>query len=404
MRPWEIQSALSTAEDKESILRRVPKDDPFWIGASFIMDPFVGIPVRMTMVDPPAYGTGLPVAALDKLMAAILQKRLSAESLVVALEKVSRACTEREWTLWVKPILTGTAVLPLDPGLFNKYAPGDCHLPPFPISEPKPVASMRGLPDIVVLEPVVASKRAIWFFEDDGRQTYARTYGVDGSPMERHVLQGTVEGLSGTVVDVYDENDLLIVRDLLTIDQLRSQSATATFGRRRKLLSDFAHALNARFDLPFVSPEPAVEFNTRNQFTAMTEEIDLLLQRGFSAIVLRDVNAQYGYRQRGDYLVQPKGSTTLTCTGVSEGTDDKYRGRAWSIHGTGKRGKKEVRGEVCLGLNWEERGIIWPSRSNYQGRTFEVTSCGADETGELVFPVFKRWKKYAEGQKDPGAG
>jgi hypothetical protein len=121
------------------------------------------------------------------------------------------------------------------------------------------------------------------------------------------------------------------------------------------------------------------------------DEIDVLLSQGFERFIMRDTRSSF---QNDEIMVSPTSKNILTCTEVMPGeSGTKFEGIARGLRGIGKRGPKDVRAQVVLGLTRHERELAWNNQIECVNRQFEVGCCGVNQDGDLIIPVFRKWKE-----------
>lgn len=297
MKPWEILDRLSQ-EDPEVALKSLKPDDPFWLGASYAIDPFVGMIVRRPMWDPRSYGEGVSLDLFEKIAKAILDGKLVGDQLAIILERFSRAATEPEWTRWYRPILKGELILPFGLDLYNKYAPE--RLQPPALNKPKAVALEAKKPDRYFVQPLYEGF-VFWLVQSKTEPIEVRGY--DGSI--RRISHSGVEARLGelahkTPMDIvltgFLNGDEYLVEDLLTRDQFTRESAVTS-------LKDRLMAA-VRLGLPVV--QMSDEFSGKDLPSAQFwKELHLINQQGFKSVVFRDLDGKYPFRVQADTKLSP---------------------------------------------------------------------------------------------------
>lgn len=369
MAPWEIIERLS--QDADTI-KQLGNSDPFWLGASYAMDPFVGIIVRLPLRrDPKVYGDGVSPQIFEKIVDAILDGSLKGDSLVVAIEAFSKYCQEDEWLFWYKRILQGEMCIPLTLEQFNQHCPEAYRIAPPALSNPKPIKAREDLPDKFFLQPVYPMERVFWLIDSTHTPIEIRCYNEDCKRVHNQVVEEyLVEFARKQPMDIVlfgHQSRHFVADDILTREQFTQEIGAHPLHRRLMGL--------AKLELPVAQMSPLL---TPHRVDKFYSELNLLLEQGFEGAILRDLDAHYPFRKQADVLIKPSTKYSATCTEI---TENELRGEAI-------KGKKTLKLNVRLGLTQR----LWKDISESSiGRRFDVLACGQKE-GELLLPRFIGWK------------
>lgn len=298
MKPWEIAERL--VADQDDLLLKIPDNDPFWIGASYAIDPFVGQIVKLPLRDPPIHGRGLPAEIFDKIVEQILNGNLHGDQLVMMIENLSKACTPEEWALWYKLILKGDLILPIGLSTWNKYAPHRIQPPSF--NKPKAfiLSNYSQLPQRFFIQPVYDG--FCWWFVNTMEDVFEiRGYDAEVARIkdavieEKMVVLGRQHRLDVVIIG-YREGHLFLVEDLLTRNQFTKEGMTPPLEKR--LLAA------ASLGLPLV--QMSDEFNNQEPSETFWRELALIHDQGYKSVMFRDLDGRYPFRDQSDYKVSNK--------------------------------------------------------------------------------------------------
>jgi hypothetical protein len=374
MEPWKTLEILETA-DPSDVLSKLPPEDPFWVGASYAIDPFVGKILYLPLeYDPRRYGEGISPQTFDKLAKSIIDEQLTGDNLSKAITALSHYCSEDEWLLWYKPILLGELTIPLALEVFNNFCPDDQRIPPPPLSKPRGMHSIADLPQKFFLQPLYPAERVFWFLDSAHAATEVRCYDSQIKRYRKPELEAAfIEFAKKQPMDIvlfgYMVNNVFLADDLLTREQFSKESGA--FPLHRRLMGV------AKLQLPAVQMSPLLTPERLDQFY---KELDLILQQGYEGAIIRNLDGHYPFREQFDVLIKPTIKATVTCTGVVPDV---------GIRAESTRGKKKINSFIRLGLTnavWKDISVSSPI-----GRRLDVLSCGQKDT-ELLLPVFKQWR------------
>lgn len=290
MQPWEILDSLG--DEPESVLKTLGQDDPFWFGASYAVDPFVGMIVRLTLSNPRHYGGGVSGAVFDKLVQVILAGELRGDQLALMVERFSTACTEPEWTRWYRPIFEGDLVLPFGLDLFNKYAGERIGSPA--LNKPRSVDPAGALAKRFFIQPAYPVS-CFWLVNSEATPIEVRGY----DEQVRRIKHASTEDL---LVELARQrpmdvvlfgylDDQFLVEDILTRDQFTRESVA--YPLQRRLLAA------AKLGLPLVQMS--------DELTGLDEafwnELGLIFEQGYKGALIRDLDASYPFQVQPDIKV-----------------------------------------------------------------------------------------------------
>lgn len=377
MRPWEVVDSLRSGSE----LPDLPESHPFWIGARYALDPHLGALLKLKLNDPPSYGAGLPATTFDKLALALIQKKLSGDALIIAIERVSAACTKEEWLRWYKPILLGTMRVPIAIDTFNKFAP-----PEYVVEKLKVpgFTALRNphLPPIVRVEPFYDRPRSFWLVTTRDGQPLVRGYDDAGSYLSCPGIEESLVKLiespefqGGLVLEGYlNGNDTLHLRDVVTEEQFQSGGVTASLNRRYEVLENLFKTC--------LHDVPNIDFSWSVQCTQddLIQELDMVEQQGFSAAIIRPGQLAF-FSPGSNLVVRYDRKSILTVTSI-----EKNR-----IVGEGRISGKDVRGVVEIGLTTAKNQLPSDSGENRVGQKIEVAHCGSSGD-QLILPKLIQWK------------
>jgi hypothetical protein len=373
-KPWEVADQIRHADqiDKQkSILSILESTDPFWIGSSYALDPFVGIICHLPIFDPKQYGSGVPPSIFDKLVKGILDGTLKGDSLVMGVETFSKHCTEQEWSLWYRPILQGEMNLRVPLSIFNEFCPDGLKIPPPKLSNPRPIQSLKELPNRFFLQPYYDTDRVFWLIDSKNIPHEIRAYDSKICRFQNSKIGSMFRAFSqfktvDIVVMGYPTNEIFLADDILSREQFTQEMGAFTLQQRLEGLS--------KLGLPSVQMS---DICTPSQPELFLKELSLLFQQGYRGAIIRNLDAHYPFRNQSDFLIHP----TVNAVAVVK---EYIPGVGLSFEYT--RGKKIYTGIVRIGLTKDCLGDI----SELSGKRFNLISCGA-KGDELLFPVFKSW-------------
>jgi hypothetical protein len=371
MTPWEIVANL---HDPESVLAELRPDDPFWIPASFAIDPFVGIIVRLPLRrDPNQYGSGLDPRVFERVVKLILDGQLTGDRLAEAIEALSRSCREPEWLFWYKPILQGEMDIPVPLATFNKYCPLEAQIPPPVLNKPKALTTSAKLPNRFVIQPIYPSDYVFWMI--DSRHQPIEIRGYDSRIQrirDNRMMDILADFAREKPVDIvlmgYQNSSGFIVDDILSREQFTQESGIISLEKRLAALDHLG--------IPVVQTSPPLIPQMEDEFF---KELGLIFEQGYKEAVIRNLDANYPFRVQCDINISPTMKGIVTCTEVIFGK---------GIRGESKRGDKTIKAFIRLGL----KASIWETISDSLiGRRLDILSCGQKD-GEFLLPIFQNWR------------
>jgi hypothetical protein len=296
MKPWEIAEHLTAAIDPEVVLKELKQTDPFWIGASYAVDPFVGVIYKLPLTDPRHHEQGLHPDMFDRVVRAILSGEIRGDRLAQTIEMVSRACTNDEWVRWYRPILEGKLDLKLPLALFNKYAP--IPIAPPALNKPRTLTP-AGTADVkpFFLQPAYDG-RCFWLLDSRTALIDVRGYDekivrVRDPNIEKSLLElGKAKPVDVVIFGYLGGN--FVVDDLVTRDQFSRESSVYPLRQRLEAAE--------RLGLPLVQRS---ETMTVFDDTFM-KELGLIFEQKFKAALVRDLDAPYPFRTQPDWKLSTK--------------------------------------------------------------------------------------------------
>lgn len=372
MTPWELVERIKA--DGEAVLAELRPDDPFWVGASYAIDPFVGVIVQLPLNDPPIFGHGIDPQIFDKLARSILNSDLKGDPLVMVLEKFSRSCRPEEWTRWYRPIFEGRLDLGISLAAFNQNCPDACRVPPPALNQPRPIDTLDDLPERFVLQPFYPYERCFWMLNSKLSPPEISGYDQEVRRLQNPEVEAVLaEFAKTTPVDVvltgFLAPDAFLVEDILTRDQFTRESG----------VHPLAYRLGALTKLRLRMVQVTDQL-TRNNLDPFYRELNLLFEQRFEGAIVRDLDAHYPFRVQSDLLIHPRIKAIMTCDRVDPET---------SLHAVQKRGNKSIGAIIRAGLTnslWRDISMTSPV-----GRRLDILSCGV-RNGEHLLPIFKQWK------------
>jgi hypothetical protein len=384
-----IIETLTRLKSGETIQEINPSNE-FWRGAKLPLDPSARLPYRFTLRDPPAYGKGAPAGIFERIYAAMVSRTFSEEQAALAIGKFSHTCTEREWTLWYRRLLEGKEIISRE--VFQEHAPLEFRFPALRIYDPPVVKSPSDLPQKFFIEPVYEGPRVLFFVSKES----VKGFYYDGSSfeMEAHeddftILRDHPSTRAGVVLDMIQEDEqTLILRDVLTIEQFNTGGKTQDYEKRRSLMESFFYKVLEENTESFELGESYLASGYNDALI----QINLLIEQGFEQFHLRDA---YGaYWSHGDKKIEfTAEEKILSLVALTSGPkNSRYEDVVWSIEGTVPKSKKRIHHEIVLGLNSSQRKEIWNDQPAYAGRKFHVSWCGLDDD-KLMFARFIKWKE-----------
>lgn len=375
MKPWEIVERISTIKNHAEILKSLSENDPFWVGASYAIDPFVGMIVRLPLKrNPINYGMGVHPSTFDKIVKAILSGELTGDKLVLTIEALSRACQEDEWVLWYKKILQGELDIPVNFLEFNKYCPDNYKIPLPALNKPKNITSIKDFPKRFFLQPLFPFNKAFWFIDSKCHPIEIRGYDTNIHRIRDSVVEKLLAdfgrlGPIDIVLFGYMTNGSFMSDDILTRDNFTSETGIYQLYKRLNILQ--------KLGIPITEHSPIITIDKMDMFF---QELDLIFQQGFKGAILRDADGYYPFRKQCDFLIEPNIKTVVTCKEV-------IFGKGLYVEHT--RGENVIKSFVRLGLTKQ----IWKdiSLSSPVDKKLDVVSCGQKEN-ELLLPKFEKWR------------
>lgn len=326
------------------------------------------------------FGNGVPEGVFTKILNGMLSGVLSEEATVDALSALSSVATEDEWAQWYLPILEKRLRLPVTLTLFNKHCPKEHRVTNINAVEFESVGEV--LPTKFILEPYINTTRLLVVLT----QTSTFVFEADGTPVHRmlpKVLERFV-GAEPVVLEMYEEAESYIVRDVLLWDQFTDPDTYCVpvekrMGVLRTMLGD-ADGIEVIEQIEHTGED------------SIRDDISAFFQAGYPGVVFRPLGLSY-HAEHANMLVHPVRKSVLTCTKIEAGAaGTKYEDRAEYIYGRGTMNRKKFESPVFHGLTFSERGTSLEGQAELVGKRFDIVSCGLDTNGKLIFPVFKQWK------------
>lgn len=384
-----IEALRPQDQDYLALLDEIPQDDPFWGVGYYVLNPNHPVWFQFGFADPPEFSdTPVNAEVFVKILDAMVQGKLGQDDMATALGRFSRACTQREWEHLYKPVLQRQFVFPVNPQLFNRFAPERWQVPAPKLKklwsfDPKETK----FPKRFLIEPYNAdSEHYSWFatqdeilcanvktgepHQDDTIRWFLEQVVSAGSGLPRPVhLDAFLEPDTGiwTLRDIYMEGDAIPpLRDRLEL--LEGVCAQILHSEHRQTIQ------------PLQPVESSLEDADTNRL-----EFSLAIEGGHHGIIIRDANAVT--EPHAGLAIHPTVTSNLTVVDViCEDDRVKY------LLGEGKIGRKKFQTEVAHGLTNTEKEQLYKDTDALKGRQFKVVSCGLGSSGKLSFPVFKNWK------------
>jgi hypothetical protein len=394
MKPYEIISKLKTLKTdkaKDNLLDGLDEVDAFWSGAFYGLSVFTPYRHQVNAQNPSEYGTGAPSNVFGMIVTAMEQGRLSEIDYAAALTAFSRACTEEEWTQWYKPIVEKKLDLGISLDQFNSFCPPEFKIVLFELPTRRVLKEIKRLIPSFYMEPYPGdeAEQIFIFVTKESIKTYKADGTRFGMSLPKDFLK--VAGDDGPVVfEAALEDSTVVLRDVLLFSQVMKMELSAPCTIRMKVLTDLYHqylASHKTVSLPEMYPcEDSAPEESREVFARF-------IQQGFTGAYIRPLDSRY-YDDHSTIVVEPKRKSILTCTKIIEGKDDsEYKGRMEYLKGSGTMNKKKFETLIFHGLTNDDRSTCLEHSKDYVGRKFEVVSCGLDKRDNLIFPVFKEWRK-----------
>lgn len=374
MTPWEIVEYLRVAEDPSEILSKLDPADPFWVGASYALDPFIGKIYRLAIRrDPTTYGPGLPTKLFIEAVDAIIAGKVTGDNLAKAVEAISRTCQAEEWLFWYKPILQGDLDIPISFSDFNKHCPETYAIRPIKLHNPKLITSLTDLPERFFIQPEYDDERVFWMIDSRYEPIEIRCYDsrirrVYNDEVQASLLDMARKHPYDIVLFGHMGKQGFLVDDILTREQFAQEGGAQLLHKR--LMATAALG---------IQPVQMSGLMTSSDLDRFYKELDLIFQQGYKGAVLRNLDGHYPFRVQSDVLVSPATKTIMICKEVLPGI---------GIKAEVVRGKKTTKADIRLGLT----ETAWKDISELSiGRRLDVLSCG-QKNGELVLPMFCQWR------------
>ena len=199
------------------------------------------------------------------------------------------------------------------------------------------------------------------------------------------MLPSVIHRISGhdAVLEMYDTGDGYIIRDIVLYDHFFNPKSFYTPMEIRMKVLDNMFSNTDTIEI--------VEHLDCETSSEIRDNISVLFQAGYEGVILRPHGLGY-HNKQGNILVKPSRRSVLRCTDIIQADSGKYKGITEYIVGKGTINKKVFESPVYHGLTYENRELCLNNKNGYIGKKFDVVSCGLDESGKLLFPIFKQWK------------
>jgi len=394
MKPYEIVSKLKilkTDKAKDKILAGLEQDHSFWLGAFYGLSVFTPYRHQVIAQNPSEYSTGAPDDVFGKIITAMEQGKLSDVDYAAALTAFSKVCSENEWTQWYKPILEKNLELGISLDEFNEYCPSEFKVKLFEVPPRILLKEIKRPMPSFYMEPYSGNGvEQIFIFVTKNN---VRTYKADGTRFGMSLPKDFLKVAGGDGPVVFEaalEGDLIVLRDVVLFSQVMRMELSAPCSVRMKVLNDVYHqylASHKMLSLPeMYACEDSAPEESREMFSRFIEQ-------GFLGAYIRPLDSRY-YDDHSTVIVEPKRKSILTCTKIVGGKDgSKYEGQMEFLKGSGTMNKKAFETLIFHGLTNADRKTCLEHNVDYVGSKFEVLSCGLDKRDNLIFPVFKEWRK-----------
>lgn len=366
------------------LLKSLSSDEPIWLEIHHGLSRFVEYPIQFSITNPRGYGQGVKKTVFSKIILGMLSGKLSEEATVDAITAFSRHCSKEQWEGWYRPILEHNLRLPnLTVTEFNSVCPREHRIknlsaPVF--SKIKPDTTLSGIAKFII-EGYHSYPRLFVFMRDGKIEILTE----DGTPVHR-MLPKSINRASGhpVVLEMYDAGDKYIVRDIILWEHFFNPKGMYTPIEIRFKVLEMMFSDTESIEI--------VEHINCDDISSVRDDISVLFQAGYDGIIIRPHGLGY-YHPQNNIFVKPTRRSVLKCTDIVEATTGKYTGVAEYIVGKGTINKKSFESPVYHGLTYDNRELCLQHKDDYIGKKFDVVSCGLDNTGKLIFPIFKQWKK-----------
>lgn len=301
MEPWQIAEQLGATTNQDKILQELKPDDPFWVGASYAVDPFVGIIYKLPLNDPRRHERGLAPDMFDRVARLILAGELTGVRLAAAVETLSKACTAEQWRLWYRPILEGKMDLKMPLATFNKHAP--VAITPPSLGKPKtltPAATHTPSAEYI-LQPDY-DNRCYWFLDSRTALIEIRGYDAEHKRIhDRNIEASFLELGKKKPMDVVIFGYLnvgLAVDDLMRREHFTSESCPYPLQQRLDIA--------AKLGLPMAQQSEVLRPEMMAEFMG---ELGMIYEQKYSSALIRDLGGMYPFRVQVDWKLNARSWT-----------------------------------------------------------------------------------------------
>ena len=374
--------SLKTEKGIQNFLTKIEPENEFWLAAHHCLQPFKEWKVSFALSNPHSYGKGAPDGILAKIISGMESGDLSEHEVLIALSKVSKVCTEEQWKEWYKPVFDRSLILPFGVDLFNDVCPSGNKIDRWWVASPLvPVEDSADIPSKLFIEPYYGdnARRTIWFCTPTGARMFYYRDGKEFTHDYASDLINVAKDMGGGVIfsGVLDD-DNLILRDFITFDEFMHHTTLLPIEHRLQVLEMICAVLEDR-GITHINMAEIVD-TTDMDIQEIRGNMNMFFEQLFPGVLLRAANSTF---DDPTLVVQPKRKSVLTCVGISE----------TELTGNGTLDKKSFETKVFYGLTSAEKEQYFKDRDSLIGSKFEILSCGLNPQGNVLFPLFKEWRK-----------
>ncbi len=395
MHPLEVLKKLRklrTPKTRKNFLAKLPDDHPFWYCAQHVIDVYkVCFPFLIDIEDPHHYGQGAPADVFVRILASGETQLLDAYAMHKAVKAFSKKCTEEEWTEFYKPLLEGELFIPLSVVDFQEVAPKEYGFSRAPMRfDFQRTENLTRAVFPRAIEPYPDAQRAFWYMGET-----VAAFLPDGTRIVHPLMEKTRGVYEKTrmrlVLDLYMESEEIItVRDVFFVETFFNGvgNVALTLKDREEGLNQIVSVL---WDIGITGADVIERYHVKDDDSIQTirSNAQVFFEQGYNGVVM--VERSGLILQDIPVLTLPTKKNVVTCLDIISGADEFENKTEYIIY-RGMVGGKKVTGQIHYGLTWEQRDTYFKDRDNLIGKRLEILSCGTNEDGRIIMPVFQKWR------------
>ena len=432
--PWQVISALETHNlrtNKEQIIQAeaLAGNTEFFAGCRLALDSMTTFGVKQ--IEPKTGdGSGLSWETFKKTADALINRQLTGNAALTAVNTIRLKATEEQWNLWYRRILIKDMRAGFSEKTINKVVEKDyadyaipvftCQLAHDSANHETKVAGEKLIEvklDGVRVVAIVYPTGVVNLFSRNGKSLdnfplveqqlakHARFFS-EPTVLDGEIMSASFQDLMKQIHrkdDVKSTDAVLNLFDILTLKDFQTGKSPRTQLERSAWLKQWYEPIADHMPNVTIVGQELVNLDTEQGQIRYKEINQLAIKGGYEGIMLKDVLAPYECKRSVAWLkLKPFIEVSLEVTDVEEGTG-RNQGRLGAIVCSGLDDGRQIVVNVGSGFTDNDRSDFWNDRSSIIGQIVEVRADAVtqnqDGTYSLRFPRFLHFRGFEVGEK-----